>query len=175
MFCWAGIVLMLPIKVAKKGPFSARGIMTHILALDDQPFIRSAYLSILGRACDINSEQVHLQQMAEGVSRWDILYELRFSEEGQQFDPGIAGLDKSLRRYKRFQLPIAGKFLLFVSNPAHQLLRFRGSSGERKASHRSRTEQDAGRIVNLDQPWSPRASELYEMLQVRFSKASEAE
>jgi hypothetical protein len=55
-------------------------------ALDDQAFLRQAYLRLLGRGADREGMNAYLQQLQQGVSRHEIFQDLAASEEAQRYE-----------------------------------------------------------------------------------------
>lgn len=85
--------------------------LDELLALRDRTFVRSAYLTVLGREADPDGEAHHLYWLRRGVIKMQILGQLRRSLEGRAYDPGIAGLDRAIRRHRRRRIPLIGAIL----------------------------------------------------------------
>jgi hypothetical protein len=79
-----------------------------LLRRHDQDFIRCSYITLLGRHADPVGEAHYLDQLREGVSKFRILRDLRLSKEGLVHNPGIAGLDRAIRRFRTANLPVIG-------------------------------------------------------------------
>ncbi|OYQ25074.1 hypothetical protein CHU93_14685 [Sandarakinorhabdus cyanobacteriorum] len=94
------------------GPITS---VPRLLAPHDREFIRTAYQSVLGRAPDPDGEAHFLGHLRAGVHKLTILRHLRQSDEGRAFIPGVAGLDRAIRRHRRANLPVIGAlFRLFT-------------------------------------------------------------
>jgi hypothetical protein len=85
--------------------------LEELLSWNDLEFVRGAYLTLLGRQSDEEGESVYLHLIRSGRPKLYILGKLRRSPEGQQFDPGIVGLDRAIRWQRRAMLPIVGKLI----------------------------------------------------------------
>jgi hypothetical protein len=66
--------------------------LSDLLAGDDDQFVRSAYLGVLGRAVDSGGLDTYTSLLASGKSRVEVLIELRRSLEGEAHGAVIAGL-----------------------------------------------------------------------------------
>ena len=108
-----------------------------LLAPHDLEFIHAAYQAVLGRSPDPEGEVYYLTRLRRGAHKLAILKQLRRSPEGKAFIPGVAGLDRAIRRHVRATLPILG--ILF------RLLRGDEGNG---ATHRSlrALANDVGRL-----------------------------
>lgn len=102
----------------EKNPYLRANSLNELLDWHDVNFIRCAYVTVLGRQPDRNGERNYLDELRAGRSRLDILRQLRRSAEGRKFDPGIAGLDRALRRAAWGRLPVLGWFARFMSRSA---------------------------------------------------------
>lgn len=83
----------------------------RLLAPHDQEFIQTAYQAVLGRAPDPEGEAYYLARLRAGTQKLAILKQLRRSAEGQNFIPGVAGLDRAIKRHVWTTLPILGALL----------------------------------------------------------------
>jgi hypothetical protein len=90
--------------------------LEELLSLDNLEFVRGAYLTLLGRQSDEEGESVYLHLIRSGRPKLYILGKLRRSPEGQQFDPGIVGLDRAIRWQRRAMLPIVGKLIAWLTH-----------------------------------------------------------
>lgn len=81
-----------------RNPYLRANSLAELLAWDDLDFIRCAYVTILGRQPDPVGEAHYAIRLRAGRSKQEILWQLRKSSEGRQHDPGIAGLDRTLKR-----------------------------------------------------------------------------
>lgn len=103
--------------MSSRNPLHRADSLAELLAWHDEDFVRCAFVTILGRQPDPHGEAYYVEQVRQGQSRLRILYQLRNSAEGRAFDPGIAGLDRALRRAKWQRAPIVGHVLrMFNSN-----------------------------------------------------------
>lgn len=83
----------------------------RLLAPHDREFIRTAYQAVLGRAPDPDGEAYYLARLRAGTHKLAILKQLRRSSEGRNFIPGVAGLDRAIKRHVWATLPILGALL----------------------------------------------------------------
>lgn len=100
----------------------------RLLAAHDREFIRTAYQAVLGRAPDPEGEAYYLARLRAGTHKLAILKQLRRSPEGRAFIPGVAGLDRAIRRHVWATLPILGALLRLLwgeegSGATHRALR----------------------------------------------------
>jgi predicted nuclease with TOPRIM domain len=82
-----------------------------LLARQDRHFVRTAYQALLGRAPDPEGEAYYLARLRAGEHKLVILKQLRQSEEGRAFVPGVAGLDRAIKRHSLANLPLIGAVL----------------------------------------------------------------
>ena len=82
----------------EKNPNLRANSLNELLEWYDADFIRCAYVTMLGRRPDRVGVDHYLRNLRSGRSRLAVLWELRQSAEGRNHDPGIAGLDRALRR-----------------------------------------------------------------------------
>lgn len=80
----------------------------RLLAPHDAEFIRTAYEAVLGRAPDPEGLAYYLGRLRSGVHKLEILRQLRRSPEGREFIPGVAGLDRAIRRHRVANMPLVG-------------------------------------------------------------------
>lgn len=85
--------------------------LADLLDRNDRDFVRSAFLTLLHREPDNDGETFYLFKLREGASKLMILGQMRNSEEGRAVDPGIAGLDRAIKRRRLAQLPLVGGLL----------------------------------------------------------------
>jgi glycosyltransferase involved in cell wall biosynthesis len=71
-----------------------------LLAHHDENFLHIAYQNILGRAVDPEGLQYYLKRIRHGVSKLEILCQLRLSEEGKSKQLSVVGLDEAISSYK---------------------------------------------------------------------------
>ena len=87
--------------------------LQELLAPCDQEFVDCAFRTVLGRDPDPEGEAYYLAHLRSGRAKIHILRQMRLSEEGQQHDPGIAGLDRSIFKYRMANIPIFGIIMRF--------------------------------------------------------------
>jgi hypothetical protein len=80
----------------------------RLVAPDDRLFIAVAYQAVLGRAPDPEGGAHYLAQLRAGAHKLAILKQLRRSAEGRAFIPGVAGLDRAIKRYHWATRPVLG-------------------------------------------------------------------
>lgn len=100
----------------------------QLLAPHDLNFIHAAYQALLGRAPDAEGEAYYLTRLRAGDHKLEILKQLRRSAEGKAFIPGVAGLDRALRRHGWATMHLVGAIVrLFTgvegNNATHRKLR----------------------------------------------------
>lgn len=102
----------------KRNPYMRAQSLAELLAWNDVNFVRCAYVTLLGRQPDLEGEANYKAMIRAGKSKMAVLHALRSSQEGRAHDPGIAGLDRHLRRYRRSMLPFIGTLFrwFFKSN-----------------------------------------------------------
>lgn len=93
-----------------RNPYLRANSLPELLSWYDVDFVRCAYVTVLGRQPDPAGEAYYLSRVRQGYSRTGILRQLRRSREARAHDPGIAGLDRALRKHHRANLPIVGHF-----------------------------------------------------------------
>jgi GT2 family glycosyltransferase len=84
--------------VENRPPHRRANSLTELLSWHDVDFVRCAYATILGRQADAAGEAYYTDRLRRGYSRMEVLRALRRSPEGRDHDPGIAGLDRALKR-----------------------------------------------------------------------------
>lgn len=65
----------------------------------DEPFVKKAYVAILGRDIDSDGLQHYLGRIREGEDRIEILAELRGSDEGRAKSLDVPGLDVAIKKH----------------------------------------------------------------------------
>ncbi len=65
----------------------------QLLEGDDKEFVGNAYWAMLGRSADNDGLDIYTALLSEGMSRIDVLQQLRRSEEGQAHGAYIRGVD----------------------------------------------------------------------------------
>jgi hypothetical protein len=99
--------------------------LAELLSWEDIDFVRCAYVTMLGRQPDSGGEAYYTKQIRAGRSKMEVLWQLRRSPEGQKHDPGIAGLDRALKRS-------AWARKLLIGRLTKALSKMGGSLGERR-------------------------------------------
>ena len=95
-------------------PYLRAESLAELLSWDDLNFVRCAYVTILGRQPDEQGETYYARRIRSGYSKMQLLWQLRNSDEAERHNPGIAGLDRALRRARRARMPLVGAlFRLF--------------------------------------------------------------
>ncbi len=98
-----------------RDPYHRADTLTNLSAFADVDFVRCSYVTILGRQPDPEGEAYYLARLRSGVAKLSILRQLRNSQEGRNHDPGIAGLDRALRRHRNTSLPLIGFLIRWVT------------------------------------------------------------
>lgn len=88
--------------------------LIDLLSHDDEFFIYTAYLTLLDRAPDPGGMLHYLKRLEAGVSKIDILSQLRLSQEGKYRQTELDGLDKAVQHYRWIKKPILGSVLRFL-------------------------------------------------------------
>jgi hypothetical protein len=122
----------------------------RLLAPHDREFIRTAYEAVLGRAPDQEGAAYYLTRLRAGTHKLAILKQLRRSPEGRTFIPGVAGLDRAIKRHVWATLPVLGALLSVLwgaegNSATHRALRMLANDmGRLRADHVGlRSEQAA--------------------------------
>jgi SAM-dependent methyltransferase len=90
-------------------------ILEQLLTLRDEEFVHAGYRVILQRRADPDGLAFFLTSLREGsLSRLEILFGLRFSEEGRRVGVLIPGLTRSYWTSRIARLPFIGYFLRIV-------------------------------------------------------------
>ena len=87
----------------------------RLLEPHDRHFIHTAYQSLLGRAPDPEGERYYLTRLREGTHKLVILRQLRRSPEGRAFIPGVAGLDRAIKRHRWANFPLIGWIIRWLT------------------------------------------------------------
>lgn len=96
-----------------ENPYNRANSLEELLSWDDVDFVCCAYVTILGRQPDPLGKAHFLQQIRQGYSKLDVLWRLRQSLEAKDHDPGIAGLDRDLKRAAWERRPLLGALARF--------------------------------------------------------------
>jgi hypothetical protein len=82
--------------------------LTALLELDDDDFVRSAYLTILEREADPSGYRHYLERVREGSSKLEILCDLYASNEARAKGIEFAWMAGPMRRRRLSRLPLVG-------------------------------------------------------------------
>lgn len=147
-----GGILLLPAgTTASSGRGSTHGIpemvehdepittVPRLLAPHDREFIHTAYVALLGRAPDREGERYYLGLLRSGSHKLSILRQLRLSPEGRTFIPGVAGLDRAIKRHRLATRPVLGPIVRLLTGadgdgPTHRQIRILANDLGRMAS-----------------------------------------
>lgn len=91
-----------------RNPYLRADSLEDLCRFADAAFVRCAYVTILGRQPDPDGERRYTARLRAGASKLAVIADLRLSDEGKRHDPGIAGLDKALRRHRNANRPVVG-------------------------------------------------------------------
>lgn len=81
---------------AKHIPEVLQAMEASMMQLDDETFVRQAYLRLLGRSADPEGFAGYLGQLRQGAARADIYQELATSEEAQRYEARRQALRRTL-------------------------------------------------------------------------------
>jgi hypothetical protein len=95
-----GNSMLLPTNQRGRNPYLRANSLAELLLWNDVDFVRCAYVTILGRQPDRDGEAHFTHRLRAGDSKYALIWQLRRSGEGRKHDPGIAGLDRALKREK---------------------------------------------------------------------------
>jgi glycosyltransferase involved in cell wall biosynthesis len=87
--------------------------LKELLLLNDERFIYSAYQAVLHRASDPEGLRYYLTRLHTGVSKIEILAQLRNSKEGKSKSLKIEGLDNEITKFLRTKHSLLNKSLRF--------------------------------------------------------------
>lgn len=90
---------------------SEAAMLEVLLSYQDEHFIYHAYRHLLGRTPDPDGMFYYLKRVRAGVSKLEILAQLRLSSEGKSRQATMIGLQQAIRRYYWLKLPILGPLL----------------------------------------------------------------
>lgn len=83
----------------------------YLLSFHDEKFVHVAYNTLLGRMPDPDGLAYYLSRVRSGISKIEILAQLRLSAEGKARNVPVAGLDKEIKRLKTGKIPLIGPVL----------------------------------------------------------------
>ena len=89
-------------------PVAAASTLDELLAYHDQSFVVCAYHTLLGRAPDPEGLGYYLGRLRTGVSKIQLLAQLRLSKEGKAHAAELPGLEAAIQRHQRGQYPLIG-------------------------------------------------------------------
>jgi FkbM family methyltransferase len=92
----------------------ASASLDDLLARNDRDFVGSAYLTILGRAPDPDGYAYYLGRLRSGISKSQILAQLRKSPEGAGRSLSIGGLDEHITNHSRGRIPVVGRVYRWI-------------------------------------------------------------
>lgn len=98
----------------RRDPFQRANSLPELLRFDDLDFVRCAYVTLLGRQPDLPGQAHYVDQIRAGCSKYYVLGQLRRSPEAKHHDPGIAGLDRALKRAAWQRRPLLGALSRFL-------------------------------------------------------------
>jgi len=101
-----------------RSPYRRANSLAELLSWNDLDFVRCAYVTLLGRQPDLAGQAHYVEQIRAGSSKFELLWQLRRSSEAKEHDPGIAGLDRALRRAAWQRRPLMGAFSRFLRSDA---------------------------------------------------------
>lgn len=97
----------------------------ELSTLDDEPLIRAAYQTLLGREASHAEVQQRLDQLRAGHDKFEFLAELRDSPEGVAKGVKVHGLRKARLKNRLRRIPVIGRLALLAiavlqSEPRHR-------------------------------------------------------
>jgi rhamnosyltransferase len=100
--------------------------LEELLGCHDEQFIHKAYHTLLGRSPDPDGLRYYLGHLRQGVSKLEILSQIRFSKEGVAREHGVEGLERVIVQHRRhsrsLQARMARLFGLQKGKPMQDLL-----------------------------------------------------
>jgi FkbM family methyltransferase len=100
-----------PIAAINRDPCHRANSLQELLSWDGAEFVRCAHVTILGRQPDTEGEVYYEDRIRRGHSKLEILWQIRRSVEASEHDPGIAGLDRALKRAAWARRPFIGPLM----------------------------------------------------------------
>jgi O-antigen biosynthesis protein len=126
--------------------------LKELLSLNDEHFIRSAYLALLGRAVDPEGLTYYRNRLRTGKIKIDILAQLRQSKEGKSRLLEIDGLDSEINTHLRSKNSLRNKLLRFIV--ARKLIRITPLELDIRQDQAPEGQIDlAGLAKNFDTQW----------------------
>ena len=103
-------------------PQPVASTLDELLSYHDENFIHVAYHTLLGRAPDSEGLHYYLVRVRAGISRVEILSQIRLSKEGKSKQLCIMGLDKAIKQHQRQKSFLFGPLLrMFGANPVKDI------------------------------------------------------
>ena len=87
-------------------------IWMELIQLEDEPLMRAAYPTLLGRKAEKSEIQQGLAQLRSGFDKFEVLAALRYSPEGIAHNAEVHGLRRARLKNRLRQIPIIGKLIL---------------------------------------------------------------
>ncbi|WP_374550511.1 DUF4214 domain-containing protein [Sphingobium yanoikuyae] len=99
----------------RRNPNLRAATLDELCSFSGLQFIRCAFITILGREVDETGQAYYNARLRAGMSKLTIISDLRQSPEGQRFDPGIAGLDRALRKHRNANRKFVGPIIRWLT------------------------------------------------------------
>jgi hypothetical protein len=90
----------------------------YLVSFHDEKFVHVAYNILLNRTPDPDGLAYYLSRVRSGISKIEILAQLRLSEEGKARNVSVSGLDKEIKRLKSSKIPLIGPVLKIFAGSA---------------------------------------------------------
>jgi hypothetical protein len=88
--------------------YRASTSIEELLSMDDDAFIHSVYWTILGRSPDKEGYSYYFFRLQRGVSRAEIISQVRKSNEAELFNDKQAWIEKICQRHHLTKIPLCG-------------------------------------------------------------------
>lgn len=92
-------------------PDTSPRTLAQLISYQDEQFVLRAYEALLNRKPDEEGLRFYVSRIRAGISKLEVLSQLRLSPEGQAIRNEIAGLDAAIKRHRRRNLPVLGALL----------------------------------------------------------------
>jgi glycosyltransferase involved in cell wall biosynthesis len=126
--------------------------LKDLMSLDDEFFIQSAYLALLDRASDPEGMHYYLKRIHAGISKIEILAQLRCSKEGRSKSSKIEGLDSEIKTYLKHKNSPRNKILRYFG--AGRLIKNALQTPERQQKKDTVNSTDLDSLArNFDAQW----------------------
>lgn len=89
-------------------PVTAKNSLDELLALEDQDFVRAAYVTLLGRPADQEGFWFYTQLLRAGERKAAIIARLARSAEAQSSGTDLPRLKSYVRAYQLSNMPVIG-------------------------------------------------------------------